>query len=131
MQHVRDEASRLQAAENRAAVFARERDAARAKCVVLRRQLDTMQEELDSARHMMKDHQDCAGLCPEQGGEGQPSGMMDDVPRDSDAEDPAAGKQACTSCPTYLPAHYGNVSVLQVEGCAATGVLCDMGDKDS
>ena len=129
MQHVKDETSRLQAAENRAAVFTRERDAARAQCAVLRRQLDTMQEELDSARHMMKDHQDCAGLCPEQGGEGQPSGMMDDVPLDSDTEEPAAGKHVHHVQHTFL--HTGNVSVLQVEGCAATGVLCDMGDKDS
>ena len=94
MQISKDETGRLQAAENRAAVFKRERDAALAECGVLRRQLGTMQKDLDSARQILKHHQGCVGQAPGQGDEGQPSG---DVRLGSGAEEQETGKTAHVS----------------------------------
>ena len=86
VQVLQDEIKRRRDAESRVAAITDERDSALAECDMLQTQLHTMQQDLDSAHHMMQSHQGCEGLLSGQGCEGQPSGIGD-VHLGSDAEE--------------------------------------------
>ncbi|KAL3153093.1 Calcium-dependent protein kinase [Trebouxia sp. C0009 RCD-2024] len=118
------ETARRMAAEANLAAITDERDASRADCAQLRSQLNAMQRELHTARHIMDGHQGRVGpegQFPGQGCEGQASGRphdaqalhtgMGDVPLGSDAIEQAAGTQAaqrpCTEFVHHAAARAG------------------------
>ena len=97
VQDLQGEIDKRMAAEAEIAVITGERDSSHAECADLKRQLDVMQTELNSCRHMMNDPQGkCKGPAGQflgQGCEGQPSGMGG-VPLGIDAIQQEAGNSA-------------------------------------